>query len=229
MGDKTIKQWDEAAARYSEAQADSPISLFNRHYIESALGRLDGKTALDAGCGDGAYTALLQSLGADARGCDGSQEMLALAAKQHPNIAFEQADLEAALPYESGSFDVVLCNLVLMDIAHIDVFAAESARVLNRGGSLLWSIVHPAFYLGEWELEPDGEKGAKRVFDYISPQTAKNPFWGATAHFHRPLGVYLNAFARAGLFLEKLDEPPIPGVARHERIPLFVFARYRKP
>ncbi|HEX8145216.1 MAG TPA: class I SAM-dependent methyltransferase [Pyrinomonadaceae bacterium] len=50
------------------------------------------------------------------------------------------------LPFSSGSFDLVICRLVLSFMDN-ERAISEMARVLEPGGSLLLKILHPRYYL----------------------------------------------------------------------------------
>ena len=59
---------------------------------------------LDIGCGDGKVTALIRA--ASVTGCDRSPEMVALAAREHPECTFVVADVRE-LPFDAA-FDVAV-------------------------------------------------------------------------------------------------------------------------
>lgn len=74
---------------------------FVHRYGEAVLDMVDlpeGSRMIDLGCGNGALTAKLAEKGYDVIGIDDSAEMLQLAEKLHPGIAFQKGD--------ARSFDV---------------------------------------------------------------------------------------------------------------------------
>ena len=101
-----------------------------------------GKRSLDAGCGAGARdVALLNSWGFDAYGIDAVEENIKLGKAEHPEIAgnLSVADLRDPLSFESGYFDLVLCNAVIQHLSPQDVESTtipEFVRVLATGGVL---------------------------------------------------------------------------------------------
>lgn len=224
----TVDKWDEAARRYAEAQSGSEYARGNAEFVRKRFPRSDGMRVLDLGCGHGAFTKYFSVTGADAVGCDGSEKMLEIAKSALPDARFDLADITKALPYENESFDLVFCNQVLMDIDDAEAAVGEAARVLKSGGIFWFSIVHSAFYDGKW-LTRDGREYAKAVEQYISHYSFENNFWGATAHFHRPISYYLNAAAGHGLVFVRMDEPrAYGGEGRTDEIPLFLHAEFRK-
>ena len=109
--------------------------------LVDALGPGGGR-ALDAGCGHGFQTALLQELGYEAHGVDIAGALLALARSRVPAAALARADV-TALPYGDASFDVVSsCGGTLSFVDEPDRALAEFSRVLRPGGRLLLECEH---------------------------------------------------------------------------------------
>jgi SAM-dependent methyltransferase len=76
---------------------------------EAALRRVElrpGQTALDIGCGAGAFVRLLTERGARAYGIDASDALIELARERVPDADLRVGDMEA-LPYEDDTFDLV--------------------------------------------------------------------------------------------------------------------------
>lgn len=226
----TISQWNEASLRYSEDQQSSRFAAANRKAVEQRFSKVQGLDILDLGCGDGWYSGMLAAKGALVMGCDGSQAMLDLARRNHPERRFILQDITKPLEIPANSFDIVLCNQVLMDIDPFETAIDEAARTLKPGGTLWFSIVHPAFYDGEWQAKEQGVKDRVIIRRYLSEYSFENNFWGETRHYHRPLCRYLNAAAKAGLVLVNISEPEAyDGVNKTKEIPLFIYAEFQKP
>jgi len=105
------------------------------------LDRLDmlkpGERILELGCGIGSVVAELSRRGLDVTGTDISREAVAYGLKKYGNIRLEVQAAEA-LPYQDGSFDVVLSFDLLEHIARVDLHLDEVARVLRPGGYYLF-------------------------------------------------------------------------------------------
>lgn len=82
---------------------------------------------LDFGCGDGALVCALQDAGADAYGCDFTEEL-----GDDPRLnAIEEP---YRLPYPDGSFDVIVSAEVFEHVQDCDSGLLEIRRVLRPGG-----------------------------------------------------------------------------------------------
>ena len=227
--DKALQYWEEAAARYRRVQEASDFSAQNKALVEEHFSNISGKCILDAGCGYGWYTGWFAQQGAQVTGCDGAAEMLKLAQSDYPDCRFDLVNLMGKFPYPDDSFDLVFCNQVLMDLPEIEDTLSEFARVLRPAGRLWFSIVHPAFYIGDWVTGEDDRKVAKKISGYLTPQQKTGNFWGKSIHYHRPVSFYLNLASRCGFSLLETAEPP----AYDERengadLPLFLCAEFEK-
>lgn len=105
-----------------------------------------GERVLDVGCGTGVVARQVASrLGARAAvtGFDLSPNMLvvaqAAAAREGVTIDWREGSAEQ-LPFEDGSFDLVLCQFALMFFADKAAALAEMHRVLTGDGRLLLSV-----------------------------------------------------------------------------------------
>jgi SAM-dependent methyltransferase len=85
-----------------------------------------------------------------------------------------QADLNADLPLQRGTFDAVLCSLVSEHLTQLQTLFSEAFAVLKQGGRLVVSAFHPEPAASgiEANFEQDGTEyrlGAERhtITDYL--------------------------------------------------------------
>jgi SAM-dependent methyltransferase len=118
------------------------------------------------------------------------------------------------LPFRDGTFDAVVCCLVIEHAADPDAVLAEAVRVLAPGGRFLLLVNHPIFQgsgsgfvddqiLGEhyWRVGPYLHEDV--VFEEVDP--------GVRLRFaHRPLSRYVNPVTSLGCVLTRLEEPEPP-------------------
>lgn len=130
---------------WSETYDSSPnpvVAMDSRHTIK-LLAPNDGELILDAGCGTGRNLGPLLLSGGTAVGIDFSFRMLQVARRQIDNAPVALADLQAGLPFNSRSFDAVLCALIGEHLSDLRQVFHEFHRVLRPGGRLVFSVYHP--------------------------------------------------------------------------------------
>jgi ubiquinone/menaquinone biosynthesis C-methylase UbiE len=101
--------------------------------------------ALDLGCGTGIVARVLRErLGGAARiaGLDVSPLMIAKARTLAPELDWREGNA-MELPFEAGSFDLVLCQQMLQFVPDRAAALREVRRVLTPGGRLLASTWRP--------------------------------------------------------------------------------------
>lgn len=151
MASATARLFDDMAEEYDTLEPWYEHLYAVLHpIVHAALGPPGGgrpRRALDAGCGTGFQTALLERLGYETHGVDLAARLLAVARRRIASCALSLATVEA-LPYRDGSFDAVTC--CGSTLSFVDDPAAslrEFARVLKPGGRLLLECEH------RWSLD----------------------------------------------------------------------------
>jgi SAM-dependent methyltransferase len=107
------------------------IELFRR-YVGGP-----GRDVLDLGCRDGALTQAYAG-GNAIVGVDADRE--ALAEAQKLGIETRWADLDDALPFEAGTFDIVVAGELLEHLRDPRRVVSEVLRVLRSGGTFVGSV-----------------------------------------------------------------------------------------
>ena len=108
----------------------------------AGIGR--GTRVLDVGCGPGALTAeLVRRAGADSvAAVDPSPPFVAAARERHPGVDVREAPAES-LPFEDGTFDAALAQLVVHFMSDPVAGIREMARVTRTGGTVaacVWDL-----------------------------------------------------------------------------------------
>src|SRR5690349_5528165 len=100
---------------------------------------LEGKTALDVGCGAGLLAEPLARLGAKVTGLDAASALIAVA-QQHSRAAGLEIDYRAGeLADLEGLFDLITCMEVIEHVADPTPFVRALAKRLAPGGLLILS------------------------------------------------------------------------------------------
>jgi SAM-dependent methyltransferase len=106
---------------------------------------------LDVGCGTGVVALTAARDGADVIGIDLTPELVAHArenaALMSLAVDFREADVEA-LPFDDGSFDVVVSQFAHMFAPRPEVALHEMLRVLKPGGTVAFSTWPPEHFVG---------------------------------------------------------------------------------
>lgn len=255
MNDHLLSQWEENAEAFAQlinGRGTPHHRKILNPCIHRLMGDVKGKKILDAGCGEGYLSRIYTEKGADVVGVDFSPKLIALSQKRSAglDIEFLVADICQLDSLKDNQFDVVLCNLVLLNVECLDKSLHEFYRVLRPSGFLIFSVVHPAFNVygpGYWEV---GEKikttGRRKGKYFISDQyfTEKEflVLWKSRkgdgfpqkfSFFHRTISTYVNQVINTGFRLMALEEPlPVEATEffdRERRIPFFLVIKAEKP
>jgi ubiquinone/menaquinone biosynthesis C-methylase UbiE len=149
----------EAAEVYESMFVPAIFGEWAPHLVQAA-GVAPGQAVLDVACGTG-VVAREAADRMDGRGrvvgLDLNQGMLAVAGRLRPDIEWRQGDA-AELPFDAGSFDVVLCQAAMMFFPDRARALREMARVAADGGTV-----------------------AVQVWDRLEAQPGYQPFFEAVA------------------------------------------------
>ena len=179
-------------------------------------GDLAGRRVCDLGCGQGLLARRMAQLEATVVGVDISTKLLQIAEREEAAdpLGIEYLDDDACelSRLEDDSFDGVVCNWALLDIANLDACLEAVERVLRPGGWLVFSITHPCFLTRDfaWKDEAEETSVARLVQGYFregfSPPGVGGGLREKVGRHYRTLGTYLNGVTEAGLVLERVVE-----------------------
>ena len=245
--DSSTRSWDAAADDWiAHADTSDYQNLFLRPRMLALVGDVRGRRLLDLGCGEGAYSRELARRGARVTGVDGSGTLIAAARKRAAaaglDIDHQQANASALDRFASGSFDLIVASMVLMNVEDYPGAIREAYRVLAPGGAIALSITHPCFSapVSDW-VGGKGRRARHFAVDRYFDRTAwhdriASTFRTPTLRRHRPLEDYMTGAIEAGFTLREFHEPMTTeeeqkASARFEpmtRVPYFLFMRWMK-
>jgi SAM-dependent methyltransferase len=146
-----------------------------------------------------------------------------------------------ALPFEAGSFDLVVAYNALMDVDDMPGAVREAARVLAPGGRFSISVTHPVNDAGTFSGR-EADAPCVITGSYLGRRRFEGTFGhdDLTMTFRGwcyPLEAYAEALEDAGFVIERIREPAAGDAAvdaggekelRWRRVPLFLQLRARK-
>jgi PPM family protein phosphatase len=141
----TRKGYELWAASYD--QPNNPLIIVEEPMVDEIVADLAISSALDVGTGTGRYALKLARRGIAVTAIDQSPEMLAVARQaasvEGLSIDFQLASLDNGLSFASGSFDFLICALMLCHVANLVQAIQEFSRVLQDDSYLLITDFHP--------------------------------------------------------------------------------------
>ncbi|MBP7708079.1 class I SAM-dependent methyltransferase [Candidatus Pacearchaeota archaeon] len=174
---EAMKNYDLVAEHYNNWRTKMHPQgwIFNEHLEMPAtfelLGNIKNKKVLDIGCGGGIYAKQMTQKGAIVKGFDISEEMLAIAKINNPNLDLRKGSFYK-IPFKE-KFDVAIAPLVIDYAKDWDKVFKEINSKLNKGGEFIFSVGNPVTEISE-KLERKGKrikyKGipARVLYDYFT-------------------------------------------------------------
>jgi len=175
--------FDTMAASYDDLEPwYEHLYAVLHHLVRAELATPAGSRcprALDAGCGTGFQTAILQELGYQTVGVDLSAGLLRGARQRCAGAHLLRGDVEA-LPCRGETVDLVVsCGSTLSFVPHPDRALAEIARVLRPGGRVFLEVEH------RWSLDLAWRLASSLAGDVLGYGAGWRE---AAGGFARPLG-----------------------------------------
>jgi ubiquinone/menaquinone biosynthesis C-methylase UbiE len=217
--------WDQMADWWDKRLGDEG-DLWHRTLIDPPLlrlvGEVSGMRVLDLACGNGYLSRRFARQGAIITGVDANAPIIERAcareAQEPLGIIYYVSDAASLEMLEDDSFDLVVCNMALMDIENAAGAIEEIARVLGPKGRFVASLAHPCFDKAStsgWAIERIYPKTTIwRKMSLYREIAADDLSWMKvsdqvvyTRTYHRPLSWYFRTLRASGLVVAALEEP----------------------
>jgi len=202
---------------------------------------------LDLGCGSGKLSALMAERGARVTGIDISEDWIEMCREQYghmENLEFLTADGSNMEEIESGTFDRVVMNMVLLNVPSeekVQRIFEEVSRVLKDDGQLIFTDLNPICLMvpettAETQTHLPGFSYFKDGSEYRSKVLLTDGSHIEFTDLHWTLESYTRWLENAGMYIRRIIEPrPVEGAPeplKDYRIPehiIFVCARLPHP
>jgi ubiquinone/menaquinone biosynthesis C-methylase UbiE len=217
--------WEIMADWWNEKLGDDG-DLWHRTLIDPPLIQLVGEVAglhmLDLACGNGYLSRRFARQGAIVTGIDASAPIIEHTRKREAQeplaITYYVANAAHLDMLEDATFDLVICNMALMDIEDAAAAIQEVSRVLRPMGRFVASLSHPCFDKMEtsgWDIEHIYPITTvwRKMSRYRELAVADTPWKNVygqvvnTRAYHRPLSWYFRTLRSSGLVVAALEEP----------------------
>jgi SAM-dependent methyltransferase len=135
----SLEQLSDRYAEHNRVERGAGFVFAGQERVELFRGYVGGpgRSVLDLGCRDGALTQAYAA-GNEIVGVDADREALVEAEKL--GIETRWADLDDALPFAEGAFEVVVAGELLEHLRDPRRVVAEVFRVLRPGGTFVGSV-----------------------------------------------------------------------------------------
>jgi SAM-dependent methyltransferase len=213
--------WDEKAREFADEgqrkwASEEPVwGVFE--VPESEVGMLpaeiEGRDAIELGCGTGYVSAWLSRRGARPVGIDNSEAQLASARRFQQEFGIDFPLLHGnaeEVPYPDGSFDLAISEYGASIWCDPYRWIPEAARLLRPGGELVVLVNSVLSILcGPDDADdPLGEALLRPLFDMHRVEWPAEP----SVEFHLPQGKMIDLLGDSGFTVEQLIEVrPPPG------------------
>lgn len=218
---KAQKGWQQVAGWYDKVVGTEGHYYHQKIILPNVLGILEEKgisgSLLDLACGQGVLARHLPP-SLTYWGVDAAPALIKTAksldkSKEHH---FYQGDITKPLPFNKADFDCATIILAIQDIAEADKALANAANHLKSGGELIIVLNHPCFRAPrqtEWGIDEANKIQYRRLNSYLSEKKipirtapSKETKSPVVFSYHRPLSLYVEWLAKAGLFLSGMEE-----------------------
>ena len=141
------------AEAYAKMEFPGTYYLAYRDLPEIIAAHVNGKKAMDFGCGTGRSTRFLQKIGFDVTGIDISNDMIKIAREMDPGGDYRLIEDGDFSQFKSDAYDLVLSVFTFDNIPvrenKVNI-SREMGRLLKGDGKIVNLVSAPEMYTHEW-------------------------------------------------------------------------------
>jgi 2-polyprenyl-3-methyl-5-hydroxy-6-metoxy-1,4-benzoquinol methylase len=220
----TIDDWsnvtDDEINAFGDEGDEARVSLIDPNVFD-LIGDVQGKTVLDAGCGNGYLSRKLAKMGAKVTGIEPSSSLYqhCLEKEEAEPLGIEYLQQDISKLESSNKYDLVVVINVLMDIPEYQSALTNCVKSLKDGGEIVISILHPCFPGSELDWN---ERGRVMIGEYFASEPVKQKYGHS---FARPLQEYFNFIIDSDCSIAKVVEPRAADDSRNAHVPQFLMVK----
>lgn len=210
MEDEARKWWNAWSEAFQEEGGHSIAVAFGPGAPEGddlgLLGDLEGKSAIELGCGGAQFGIAVAERGAEVTGVDISEEQLAYAR----NLADEHdRDIELIessvtdVPVADETYDLAFSAWAFQWVEDLRSCFDEAYRVLKDGGRFVFSVDHPYYKIVDHETH-DFERS---YFDDSPRREYSEALDAEMVVYGRKVSEVVNRLIAAGFTIDEIREP----------------------
>lgn len=144
-----LDKFQALAARWWDPESEfRPLHAINPHrlaWIDGLVG-LQGKKALDVGCGGGILAESMAHRGAEVLGIDLAEKGLKVAIlhaqKSNATVSYQHIAAEELAPAQADVYDIVTCMEMLEHVPDPNQVVAACAHMVKPGGWVFFSTIN---------------------------------------------------------------------------------------
>ncbi|MFJ8458644.1 class I SAM-dependent methyltransferase [Lysinibacillus xylanilyticus] len=217
--EEAIRRWNQNAERFTanyDEHGGIHREILLNPAIFSLLEEVEGKSLLDAGCGEGYLSRILAQKGAIVTAVDYSEKMLEIArarTRGEVTIQYEYGNCEKLNFLADEQFDCIISNMVLQDLENYQAALSEMYRLLKPNSTFIFSILHPCFitpnsgWIRNEKLDQQYWKVQRYFYEGVYDQKLPLDSDEKIVFYHRTLTSYMKAIIQAGFTIEDVIEP----------------------
>ncbi len=203
----------QRAEAYAKLEFPGTYYLAYRDLPEIIFAHVNGRKAIDFGCGAGRSTRFLKKIGFEAIGVDISEDMLKQARARDPQGDYRLIEESGIHQLRARVYDLVLSVFTFDNIPTMEkkvTLFGNLGRLLKDGGKLVSVVSSPEIYLYEWasfttknfpenKYAESGDKVRIIMTDVEDQRPVEDVLWSDEA--------YQEVYTRAGLELVQTYKP----------------------
>lgn len=214
MEEKSREWWNAWAHQFQEEYGGEEIEVgidwgpgAPKDDDMGLLGDVEGKTAIELGCGGAQFGIAVAKRGADVTGVDISAEQLtyarAHAAEHGQDIEFINSSVTDLSMLSDATYDLAFSAFAFQWVNDLEECFQEAYRILKPEGKLVFSVDHPYYKL----VDPETQTCERSYFDDAPRRQYSEKFDAEMVIYRRRLSETVNLLHETGFQAEELREP----------------------